>query len=46
MPSKEDLQPHIYLPLPNLKDLPKNQSKDQRLKTIIKNLETSHDTVR
>ncbi|KAF2162057.1 hypothetical protein M409DRAFT_58513 [Zasmidium cellare ATCC 36951] len=47
MASKKSLQPYISLPLPkSLKDASKPQTKEERLRTILSNLEAHHNTVR
>ncbi|KAL9534363.1 hypothetical protein SMMN14_02370 [Sphaerulina musiva] len=44
--AKRDLIPHITFPIPSLKDIPRPADKEQRIKTIIANLDKHHQTAR
>lgn len=44
--AKRDLIPHIAFPIPSLKDIPRPADKEQRIKTIIANLDKHHQTAR
>jgi hypothetical protein len=46
MARREDLLPHLGLPVPDLKDLPKPSTKDDRLKTIVSNFDKQTRAVR